>query len=176
MINFNGDLAFNIGQSSILNMIVKEQEDNLKTFFGSLDRISNQGLYDLGLITKTKEQKTEELAKFVPKNIKVEIFKFSSKLVADDLLKFIIKVFEEKKWGLIELEDGFLPAKAYNQLRLLSINNHLQVFDLADKKGEEADIKQPKESRLIIVGNEEVLSKIKIPTFLRLFGPIINLK
>jgi len=74
------------------------------------------------------------------------------------------------------LEDGFLPAKAYNQLRLLSINNHLQVFDLADKKGEEADIKQPKESRIIIVGNEEVLSKIKIPTFLRLFGPIINLK
>jgi len=80
-------------------MMTREQEDNLKTFFGSLDRISNQGLYDLGLITKTKEQKTEELAKFVPKNIKVEIFKFSSKLVADDLLKFIIKVFEEKKWG-----------------------------------------------------------------------------
>ena len=156
-------------------MITKEQEKNIKEFFEAIDKVSNQGLYDLGLVVKTKKQKVENLKKLVPKGAKAEVLKFNSKLIADDLLKFMIKIFKEKKWGLIELEDGFLPGRAYNQLRLLSANNRLQIFDLAGEN-EEINLKQPKESRIIIVGNEDILSQIKIPTFLRLFGPIINLK
>lgn len=153
-------------------MINKKQKTELENFFLVLNRVSSHGLYDLGLIVKTKKQKMMDLVKFIPKAKKAEIFRFNSKLIADDLLKFIIKVFEEKKWGLIELEDGFLPGRAYNQLRMLSTNNRLQIFD----KEKEMNLKQPEECQLIIIGNEEVLSQIKIPTFLRLFGPIINLK
>ncbi len=156
-------------------MVTQEQEKNLKEFFEAIDRVTNRGLYDLGLIVKTKKQKTSDLIKLIPRDKKAEIFKFNSKLMADDLLKFIIKVFKEKKWGLIKLEDIFLPGKAYNQLRLLSTSNRLQVLGLTGEK-EEINLKQPKESRIIIVGNDEVLSQIKIPTFLRLFGPTINLK
>lgn len=153
-------------------MITKGQKDNITSFFQALEKVSHQGLYDLGLIVKTPKLKTSDLIQLIPKGKKAEIFKFNNKLIADDLIKFIIKVFEDKKWGLIELEDGFLPSTAYNQLRLLSINNRLQIFE----QEKEINWKQPEECRLIIIGDEEVLSQIKIPTFLRLFGPIINLK
>lgn len=153
-------------------MITKGQKENIASFFQALDRVSHQELYDLGLIVKSSKLKTLDLIKPVLKGKKAEIFRFNIKSTADDLIKFIIKVFQAKKWGLIELEDGFLPSKAYNQLRMLSINNHLQIFE----QEKEINLKQPEECRLIIIGNEEVLSQIKIPTFLRLFGPIINLK
>jgi len=157
-------------------MSTKEQEKNLKKFFEAIDRVTNRGLYDLGLVVKTEKQKTSDLVRLIPKDKRAEVFKFNNKLIADDLLKFIIKIFEEKKWGFIELEDIFLPGKVYNQLRLLSISNRLQVLGLAGSKEGEINLKQPKESRIIMIGNEDILSQIKIPTFLRLFGPIINLK
>lgn len=95
-------------------MIIKQQEENLSQFFETIDKVSHQGLYDLGLIVKSKDQKIEDLLKFTPKEKKVEIFKFNNELIVDDLLEFIIKVFKEKKWGLIELENGFLPGSVYN--------------------------------------------------------------
>lgn len=153
-------------------MITKGQKENIVSFFQALEKISHQGLYDLGLIIKTPKLKTADLIKLIPRGKKAEIFRFNIKSAADDLIRFIVKIFQEKKWGLIELEDGFLPSRAYNQLRLLSINNRLQIFE----QEKEINLKQPEECRLIIIGNEEVLSQIKIPTFLRLFGPIINLK
>jgi len=154
------------------SMLNKKQKENMVAFFEAIDKASHQGLYDLGLIVKTPKLKISDLIKLIPKGKKAEIFRFNIKETVDELIKFIIKAFKEKKWGLIELEDGFLPSRAYNQLRLLSINNRLQIFE----QEKEMNLKQPEECRLIIVGDEEVLSQIKIPTFLRLFGPIINLK
>jgi hypothetical protein len=153
-------------------MLNKKQKENIAAFFEAIDKISHQGLYDLGLIVKTPKLKISDLIKLIPKSKKAEILGFNIKSTADDLIKFILKAFKEKKWGFIGLEDGFLPASAYSQLRLLSTNNRLQIFD----KEKELNLKQPKESRIIIIGDEKVLSQIKIPTFLRLFGPIINLK
>lgn len=155
--------------------ITKNQKDDLKKVFQALRFVSRDGFWDLGLIVKGEKIKIKEIMKFLPQKIEAETFRFNNDLIPDDMFRFIIKIFQDKKWGIIELEDGFLPSKAYNQLRLLSNMNRMQILDMIGEGDEEININQPNESRLIIIIDHDNLPKIKIPTFLRLFGPVLYL-
>lgn len=155
-------------------MISKKQKDTLKKFFEALKKVSHGPgeIYDLGLII-SNNLKPKDLIKFAPQPEKTEVFCLSEKNNPREFLKTLIGVFEEKKWLLIELIDGYLPSEVYNQLRLLSINNRLQIFNLDNK--EKTDLKMPKESRVVFLASKESIAKIIEPSFLNLFGPVINI-
>jgi hypothetical protein len=153
-----------------------DQIQKLNKFFQALEKVSHPPgeLYDLGLILKENNWGINELKKAVPYPERTEVFELNEKIHPDEFLKKIINCFENKKWLLVEVENGYLPGRIYNQLRLLSCQNRLQVFNLIGEK-DEINLKMPKETRIVFIFNKESLAKVNIPNFLALFGPIIKL-
>ena len=77
------------------------------------------------------------------------------------------------RWCRINLLDGSMPGRVYNQLRQLSTTGHLDVVQGA-ADGKEKNVKWPSGAKVVIVVNESVLKKIQEPTFLNLFGPVLR--
>lgn len=155
-------------------MITKPQKETIRKFFEAVENVSHGpgGIHDLGLVI-SDNLKSKDLVKFAPQSKEVEIFDLSEKSDSREFLKSLITIFEDKKWLLVNLEDGYLPSAIYGQFRLLSTNNHLQIFDLGAK--EKMDFKMPKESRIVILANKDSMAKINNPNFINLFGPVINI-
>lgn len=155
-------------------MISKTQKEIIKNFFEAVENISHGPgeIYDLGLVI-SDNLKSKDLVKFVPRLKEVEVFNLSEESSSQKFLKTLITIFEDKKWFLINLEDGYLPNEIYSQLRLLSTNNCLQIFSLGG--AEKTDFKMPKESRIVILANKGSIAKINNPNFINLFGPVINI-
>jgi len=63
--------------------------------------------------------------------------------------------------------------RLYNQLRLLATLNRIQIMNLTGKN--EANVRQPKESRVVLVSSKENLEKIENPTFMNLFGMVADI-
>ena len=157
-------------------MVTKEQKRNIEKFFQALDKISHPpgDLYDLGLII-SDIIKAKNLINLAPYPEKVRVFSLSEKIHPDEFLKQLVECFKNKKWLLVELKDGYLPGRIYNQLRLLSIQNRLQISDLIGKEKEIIDLEMPKESRIVFLTSQESLSKIGNPNLIKLFGPIVKI-
>lgn len=155
-------------------MFSQKQREKIKKFFEAIDKVSHEpgDLYDLGLII-SDTHKVEDLISLSPYPKRTEVFNLSSEVHPDNFLKALIQAFRNKKWLLVEIRDGYLPGRIYNQLRLLSLQNRLQIFNLGDE--EEINYKMPPESRIVFLSSQESLSKINNPTFLKLFGPIIRI-
>ena len=156
--------------------MVQTQQEQLKKFFMALEKVSHLPgeLYDMGLVV-SDEIKIEDLSGVLEESgIASEKFILSIETNADDFLKKIMQVFENKKWLLVEIINGYLPAKIYNQLRLLSIQNRLQLLDLMDNNKIE-DIKMPKESRVVFWATQRSIAQIANPGFINLFGPVIKI-
>lgn len=149
----------------------EETIKKLLTFFQALDMVSSGNAPDLGMIVIEPKINPEEIAKMAPeKSVCLTLDKNS---LPDDILSEIQKAFEEKKWIFIELKDGYLPGRIYNQLRNLSINGKMQVFNFSGK--DEVEIHQPPQSRIVLLATKKAIDAVEAPTFLNLFGPIIYL-
>jgi hypothetical protein len=128
-------------------------------------------LYDLGLVV-SNEIKIDDLIKISKESgVRAESFVLSENTPEDIFLGEIEQVFESKKWLITEIKNGCLSSKIYNQLRLLSIQNRMQLF----KQDEIKDIKMPKESRIVFLIAKESIFQINNPGFLGLFGPVIKI-
>lgn len=145
--------------------------EKILTFFQALDRVSPGNAPDMGMIVVKPKINQKEIIKMAPAKSNYLILNKES--YPDDFLLGIKKSFREKKWIFIELKDGYLPGRIYNQLRNLSVSGRMQIFNLADEN--EIEITQPKESRIILIATQKIIDSIKAPTFLNLFGPIIYL-
>jgi len=141
---------------------------NLEKFIQALELVKAEGFYSLGLMINKSGQEIKwgDIIKNKKQIIEVFIDKDATETVEE-----IQKAMKEKKWIILEIKDE-LPAIVYAQLRMLSLNNRIQLTKL-DKLTE---IKQPEESRIILTCLKEVLEKIQgqYPQFKDLFGPIIE--
>lgn len=155
--------------------MTKIQKETIKKFFQAIDKVlhSPGNLCDLGLIISDKI-KINDLIDLTPYPERVEVFNLSEKNGSDEFVNKLVECFKNKKWSLVELKDGYLPSIIYNQLRILSAQNRLQVPDLAGKQ-EVIDLKMPEESRIVFLINQESLSKINNTDFIKLFGPVIKI-
>ncbi|MCH7759080.1 hypothetical protein IID20_01860 [Patescibacteria group bacterium] len=155
-------------------MLAQKEKQKIEEFFQALDKVSHDpgDLYDLGLIVSDRI-KIKDLINSSSYFKKADVFNLSRQVHPDEFLKTLVKAFRNKKWLLVELIDGYLPARIYNQLRLLSIGNRLQIFNLAGE--EEINLKMPSESRVVFFTTQSEVPKINNPNFLKLFGPIIKI-
>jgi len=156
-------------------MISKTQKETIKKFFQAIDKVlhSPGDLCDLGLIISDKI-KINDLIDLTPYPERVEVFNLSEKNSPDEFLNKLVECFKNKKWSLVELKDGYFPSTIYNPLRILSIQNRLQISDLTGKQ-EAIDLRIPEESRIIFLIDQENLSKINNTDFIKLFGPVIKI-
>lgn len=155
--------------------MTKSQKETIKKFFQAIDKVlhSPGDLCDLGLIISDKI-KINDLIDLTPYPEKVEVFDLSEKGSSDEFVNKLGECFKNKKWSLVELKDGYLPGGIYNQLRILSVQNRLQISDLADGQ-EIIDLRMLEESRIVFLINQENLSKINNTDFIKLFGPVIKI-
>ena len=155
-------------------MISKTQKETIKKFFEAVENVFHGPgeIYDLGLVI-SDNLKSKDLVKFSPRPKEVGVFNLSEKSNSQEFLKTLITTFEDKKWLLVNIENGYLPSAIYSQLRLLSTNNCLQIFSL-DGAGK-IDFKMPKESRIVVLANKDSMARINNPNFINLFGPVINI-
>ncbi len=156
-------------------MRVKADGKKLTLFFQGLRDFSYQGVFDMGLIISNHAPKKDALAKFLPKKSDLEIISVNQNSFPDEIISKIIEGFDAKKWIVIDLEDGSMPGRLYNQLRLLAAVNRIQIFHLAGRRNEEVNVKQPGESRVVVVSSRENLERIENPTFINLFGVVADL-
>lgn len=156
-------------------MLKKEQEKKLKLFYQALDEVTHRGLFDLGLIIKKPSLKKED-AMVYPKAKKALWFTLDKNSYSDDFLEQLLKAAKEKKWLFLELKDGYLPGKIYDQLARLSESNWLQVIFPPQSDKDLITMPQPKEFRLVVATTREVLEKKVKFNIIQLFGPIIDLK
>lgn len=136
----------------------------LEKFFRALEKVKVEGRWSMGLIIADLKAVDFGLLKSAKEKIIVD-----GALLPAAVIKKIIKAFAEGEWVVLEIK-GTLPAEVYNQLKLLSTQNRIQLPD-----GEVA--RQPESARIVAVAEPETVKSIEIeyPDFKYLFGPIINL-
>ena len=154
-------------------MKAKTDKKRLELLFKGLKEFSCEGIFDMGLIISKSVPKKSELDQFFPKGIQHEVISVGKESFPDDVIAEILDAFQDKKWVVISLEDGVLPGRLYNQLRLLATLNRIQIMNLTGKN--EANVRQPKESRVVLVSSKENLEKIENPTFMNLFGMVADI-
>lgn len=151
------------------------EEDQVKTitFFQALNTVTPNNTFDMGLVV-SQSGKVNDLIGLIPTQASYEIVAVSSKEHPDDILKKIVEAFQNKKWVILELEEAYMPGRLYNQLRLLSLENKLEVVNLMSSNEQETVIQQPEESRVFVVTNKEVSEKLGV-SFMSLFGSVLNI-
>ena len=151
------------------------EEDQAKTitFFQALNSVSVDNGFDMGLVI-SESAKASDLVGLIPPKASSEIISITSKDHPDDILNKIIKAFESKKWVILEMEDVYMPGRLYNQLRLLSISNRLEITNLMGNDEKEVVVKQPIESRIFVIANENISQKLGVP-FMSLFGSVLKI-
>lgn len=156
-------------------MLKKEQKEKLEIFCQALDGVAHRGLFDLGLIIKKATLKKEDLVSGYPKTKDAFWFELDKDSYTDDFLALLLKAFKEKKWLFLELKDGYLPGKVYDQLARLSESNRLQIIYPPQSNEELITMPQPKEFRLAVVTTRETLEKKIKSNIIQLFGPAVSL-
>lgn len=154
-------------------------KENLKTFIRLLQKVHTMppltGKSDLGLIVKEPESKisSDKVLEAIKEIINIEKITYDKSIFDEDVIKKIIEVFEKGKWIFLEIKKD-ISSPLLNQLKHLANHNILQ---LVDYKGQDlAEIKMPKNSRVIIFAERDFIEKkISYPHFYRLFGPTLSL-
>lgn len=154
----------------------KEQREKLKIFYQALDRVTHRGLFDVGLVIKKPSLKKQDLVKEFPKAKEALWFELNKNSFIDDFYKPLLQAFKEKKWLFLELKDGSLPGKVYDQLARFSESNWLQVIFSPQSDESIITMPQPKEFRLAVVTTREILEKKVKFNIIQLFGPVVSLE
>ena len=133
-------------------------------FFNAVEKIKVDGLWSLGLIIG--QTKVTELDLIDHKKEKIII---DDSLTVQAFLDLFMKAFVNGAWVILEIKKN-LSAEIYNQLKLLSTQNRLQL-----PTGEV--VHQPGSVRIVAVVETKTLKLIEVfyPDFRYLFGPVINL-
>jgi len=144
---------------------------DLKKFIQAVDLVKTRGCYSLGLIIKPKTGKInwDDFLTYPYQIIDIEQSEEKQKTFLNKMLKAV----KEKNWLVLELKDN-LPGLVYSQLKLLSLNNRMQVL----QDNEISVERLADRSRVIVVAYKENIKDIeqRYPDFRNLFGPIINIK
>jgi len=88
-------------------------------------------------------------------------------------VSLLFNAAHEGGWVRLNLVDGSLPGRLYNQLRLISTSGHLDAA-MRGQAGNVQELRWPGTSKVIVVASQKALDKISVPTFLNLFGPILR--
>ena len=91
----------------------------------------------------------------------------------DAVLSLLLDCAKRSRWCRLNLVDGSLPGRVYNQLRNLSVTGHLDVAQIG-AKGMGQEVRWPAEAKVVLVANSAILEQISVPTFLNLFGPVLR--
>lgn len=126
----------------------------------------------LGLIIRKGDNapSIKEISSQLPENIAVEI---SGETDDYKIISGFKNAFENKKWILVSLKDGYLSPLWREQLTRLRYSNLIFI------QGKTAETtfyaEQPKEARVVVVIDEKNMENINYPKFLNLFGPIMEI-
>lgn len=134
---------------------------NLSTFFSALAA----GRDRLGLAVTHQAVHASDL----PKGISVKEIFVNAETSAQETIKQLCDATVSGAWVLVHLEDGSLPGSVYNQLRQIATTGHVQMRDADDIL---LDTVCPEAMRIVVVVEPNVFSRIPIPTFINLFGPV----
>lgn len=136
----------------------------LAKFFEALLKVKAEGRWSAGLIIGDSAAVDFGLLAATPEKIKV-----GGVLSPAEVFKKIVKSWEAGRWVVLEIKNTLAP-EIYNQLRILSLQNRLQL-----PSGE--IFKQPNSTRLVIVADSQTVQSVETayPDFKFLFGPVINL-
>lgn len=154
--------------------LTEENKRKLNLFFDDLAQFSYQGIFDTGLIVTKGAFDEKALAKILPKDAKAELIIVDRASFADDLIQQILKAFDGKKWPVLFLKDGFVHPRLYSQLRLLATMNRIQILHLGGDDNE-TNVRQPRESRVVVVLPQTKVSHIQNPAFMNLFGVVADI-
>ena len=152
-------------------------DQELKIFIEHLQKIQKplNKTFDLGLIVKEPKSKirSEKIFETITKIIDAEKIVYDSSILDEDIIKRIIKAFQNKKWVFLEIKKD-ISSVLLNQLKNLSNHNILQLIDY---QGEDVfELPMPKESRVIVFAERDFIeNKISYPHFYTLFGPVLAL-
>ena len=152
-----------------------QEETQIKaiTFFQALESVSANNTFGIGLVL-SESIKASDLVGLIPPKSSSEIIAITSKDHPDEILKKIIELFKNKKWIILEMEEAYLPGRLYNQLRLLSVNNRLEINNLMGSEEKEVIVRQPEESRIFVVTNEKISQELGAH-FMSLFGSVLKI-
>lgn len=140
----------------------------LEKFIQALESVKVNNIYSLGLAVN-KSSRVVNWPKLIAKPTVLVV---DEKITTEEVLRGISQAFKNKKWLVLDWQAD-LPAEVYAQLKLLSTVNRLQLLE----GGEVTDVKQPSESRVIVVMSKARLEMIltEYPEFKHLFGPVIDI-
>ena len=163
--------------------MTQSQKEKIKKFVEILDKISysklpfakNEKFYDSGLLIREKGVKIDfnDFKKAVEESRKYKFFTVDKKTYQDNFLKFLVETLEAKKWPIIEIKED-LKGRSLTSLKRLSELNSIQLLNFEDKGKlkEVFNLKLPKESRIVVIIDRDILEKnITYPYFLQFFGP-----
>ena len=88
----------------------------------------------------------------------------------------LLAAAKNKRWCRLDLKDGELSGRVYNQLRALGTSGHLQIVNPPGKEKNMIDMLWPTEAKVMVVISRDSLDKMTVSTFLNLFGPILREK
>ena len=152
-------------------MLTIAEHGKIIAFFNAVQKISSNGNFEMGLLVKKPRQQTEFLLPLAFSAAPPCLISVSNSSVPEEILAKLSEALEKKQWIFLELADGILPARVYNQVRLLASTNRLDY--LPSGAHDFAAMRQQPESRLIVLVSEGNLKKITHQKFLDLFGPIL---
>lgn len=148
-------------------------EINLSDFADALIKERASGGYFVsGLIVLKGDDapSIKEISSQLPENIAVEI---SRKIDDSKIINEFKNAFENKKWILVSLNDGYLSPLWREQLTRLRDSNSIFI------QGKTAETtfyaEQPEEARVAVVIDEKNMENVNYPDFLNLFGPIMEI-
>lgn len=138
----------------------------LGKFFNALERVKAGGHWSMGLIIADADAEAVDFTSLKNDKEKIIIDGAPSPELA---IKKMVEILAAGEWIILEIKNS-LPSEVYNQLRLLSSQNRLQLAD-------GAVICQPDTSRVVAVVSASTIKNIEVayPDFKFSFGPIINL-
>jgi hypothetical protein len=91
----------------------------------------------------------------------------------EDAITALLGAAQDTRWCRLDLVDGNLPGRVYNQLRMLATSGHLQIVNPAIEVGM-TDVRWPVEAKIVVVISQASLDAMTVPAFLDLFGPILR--
>ena len=126
---------------------------------------------NLGLIVTNGDTDTLDIALPGGKHEHVIVGKEAD---PEQAIASLLAAAKNKRWCRLDLKEGELSGRVYNQLRALGTSGHLQVVNLPGKEENMIDMLWPTEAKVLVVISRAALEKITVPTFPNLFGPILR--
>ncbi len=92
---------------------------------------------------------------------------------AEALLDTLADCARRGRWLRLDLVDGTMPGRVYDQLRAIAATGHFRAAAVG-APGDLIDLRWPREAKIIVVAGRAELGKMAVPTFLNLFGPVLR--